>query len=101
MWTYDEAKYFSDKVGGKVVGSVKNRGKSNNDVDILVSKWSDNIELILKNMEYEFIGSQVVSPDEIRKSRKFGKNSKYWLRNRRFKNYKTNKVIEVWNAEYD
>ncbi len=99
MWTYQEAKPYAEKIGGKIVGSVKTKGKSEHDLDILVDRYSQGINDILESMNFVYVGSQVVSPDEIRKSRKFGKNSNQWLRNRQYENIQTKKIIEIWTYE--
>ena len=99
MWVYNDSKPIADKLNAKIVGSVKTRGESKHDLDLLVNDYTSNINEILKSMGYELVGSQVVSPKEIRKSRKFGKNFNGWLRNRRFENTQTKKVIEIWNYE--
>lgn len=101
MWTYKESKPIADKLNARIVGSVKTKGSSNHDLDLLVKDYTPNVEEFLKSIGYEFVGSQVVSPQEIRKSRKFGKNSTSWLRNRRFENSKIKKVIEIWSSETD
>ena len=99
MWTYTESRPIADKLNAKIVGSVKTKGYSNHDLDLLIQTYTSKIDDILNSLGYKFIGSQVVSPNEIRKSRKFGKNSTHWLRNRRFENSETKKVIEIWNSE--
>lgn len=99
MWTYQESKPYAEKLGGRVVGSVKTKGKSEHDLDILVNKYDQGISDILRSMNFTYMGSQLVSPDEIRKSRKFSGNADFWLRNRRFKNLNDHRVIEVWIIE--
>lgn len=99
MWTYNEAKPYADKLGGRIVGSVKNRGKSDHDLDILVHEYTQGLEDVLMSMNYFYSGSQVVSPKEIRRSGKFGKRDDFWLRNRRFVNPSDRRVIEIWTVE--
>lgn len=99
MWTYQEAKPYAEKVGGRIVGSVKTKGKSDNDLDIVVSEYSQKIGDTLKEMGFTYMGSQVVSPSEIKRSGKFGRKSEFWLRNRRFENLIDSRRIEVWTAE--
>jgi len=99
MWTYQEAKPYADKVGGRIVGSVKTKGKSNHDLDILVTQYLQGTGDILESMNFTYMGNQVVSPSEIKKSRKFGGHSEFWLRNRRFENLVDRRVIELWVVE--
>lgn len=99
MWTYQEAKPYADKVGGRIVGSVKTSGKSNHDLDILVPQYLQGTGDILESMNFTYMGSQVVSPSEIKKSGKFGRHSEFWLRNRRFENLIDHRVIELWVVE--
>jgi len=101
MWTYDEAKPYAEKLGGRIVGSVKNKGKSEHDLDILVPEYSQKVGDIVSSWGFTYMGSQVVSPKEIKKSRKFGGRSNFWLRNRRFEDLINHRVIEVWTVEYD
>ena len=99
MWTYTESRPIADKLNAKIVGSVKTKGHSNHDLDLLIQTYTSKVDDILNSLGYKFISSQLVSPNEIRKSRKFGKNSTNWLRNRRFENLQNKKIIEVWNTE--
>ena len=101
MWTYTEAKLYADKLGGTVVGSVKTKGKSEHDLDILVHEYNQGLGDVMESMNFTYMGSQVVSPDEIRKSRKFAGKSDFWLRNRRFENLNDHRVIEIWVVERD
>lgn len=96
MWTYKEAKPYAEMIDGKIVGSVKTKGKSNHDLDILVPNHSKDISNILEKNGFTYMGSQVVSPKEIKKSRKFGGRSEFWLRNKRYVNLINYKAIEVW-----
>lgn len=95
MWTYEDALSIAQKVGGKIVGSVKTKGYSNNDLDIKIDKYTPDIESLMRSIGYEYVGSQVVSPEEIRKSRKFSKDDRFWLRNYIFLNGE-DKKIELW-----
>jgi hypothetical protein len=99
MWTYNEAKPFAEKIGGKIVGSVKTKGKSDHDLDILVPEYSQKVGNIVSSLGFTYMGSQVVSPKEIKRSRKFGGKADFWLRNRRFENLIDHRVIEVWVVE--
>jgi hypothetical protein len=99
MWTYKSAKTYADKLGGKVVGSVKSQGKSDHDLDILVHEYTQGLGDILASMDFTYMGSQTVSPKEIRRSRKFGGRDDFWLRTRRFENLIDHRVIEVWTVE--
>lgn len=99
MWTYNNVKEIANELNAKIVGSVRTKGRSDHDLDLLVKKYDDSIGTKLESMGYVYLGSQVVSPEEIRKSRKFGRDDRYWLRNRRFENRNLKTVIEVWNIE--
>lgn len=99
MWTYSEAKPYADKLGGKIVGSVKTKGKSDHDVDILVPQYTQGLGDVLESMNFTYMGSQVVSPRDIRRSRKFGRRDDFWLRNHRFENLIDHRVIELWVVE--
>jgi len=99
VWTYTSAKPFADKIGGRIVGSVKTIGFSDNDVDILIPEYNQNISDVITEMGFSYMGSQVVSPKEIRQSRKFGRKYGIWLRNRRFENLTDHRRIEVWVVE--
>jgi hypothetical protein len=99
MWTYNDSTFYAEKVGGRIVGSVKTRGKSNHDLDILVPEYNQRIGDIISGMGFTYMGSKVVSPKEIRRSRKFGGKADFWLRNRRFENLVDHRVIEIWTVE--
>ena len=101
MWTYKDAKPIADSIGGKVVGSVKTKGSSKHDLDIKVYKYTRDIARTFYGMGYRDIGSQIVSPKEIRRSGKFGRNDRFWLRSHGFMNYDNGKMIEVWSVEHD
>lgn len=96
MWTYTDAKPYADKIGGKIVGSVKTKGKSTHDLDILVHEYTQGLNDIMESMGFVFVGSMVVSPSEIKKSRKFGGRADFWLRNYIFDNPNQNRRIELW-----
>ncbi len=99
MWTYKEAKPFADKIGGRVVGSVKTKGKSNHDLDILVPEYNQSVGDIVASLGFTYMGSQTVSPEEIRRSGKFAGKAEFWLRCRRFQNLIDHRNIEVWVVE--
>jgi hypothetical protein len=99
MWTYQESKPYAEKIGGRIVGSVKTKGKSENDLDILVHEYNQGIGDVLASMNFTYMGSQVVSPEDIRRSRKFGRKSEFWLRNHRFEHLIDRRRIEIWNIE--
>jgi hypothetical protein len=40
MWTYNEAKSIANKLNGRIVGSVKTKGKSEHDLDILIHEYT-------------------------------------------------------------
>ena len=101
MWTYKESKPIAEKLDARVVGSVKTKGHSSHDLDLLVKEYTNGIGDILESMNFIPVGSQVVSPSDIRKSRKFGQNSKFWLRNHRFENPNDHRIIEIWHVEND
>lgn len=73
--TLELAHFIANKLKGKVVGSVLNPNKIPNDIDIrLENPDKQQIILIMNNLGYNFIGSSILSPQEIRKSKKkFGK----------------------------
>ena len=99
MWTYNEAKPYAENIGGKIVGSVKTKGKSEHDLDILIPEYNQRIADIMARMNFVFKGSQVVSPSDIKKSRKFGRRRDFWLRNFQFWNPTDNRIIELWIVE--
>lgn len=99
MWTYNEAKPLALKLNARIVGSVRTKGHSVHDLDLKVDRYDSSLKKSLTDMAYEFVGSQMVSPQEIRRSGKFGRNATYWLRNRRFVNRESNKVVEIWTVE--
>jgi len=99
MWTYNEAKPYAEKIGGRIVGSVKAKGKSDHDLDILLSGYNRGVNDIMESMNFVYEGSQVVSPSDIKKSRKFGRRTDFWLRNFRFRNPTDDRIIELWVVE--
>ena len=99
MWTYNDAKPIADYLNAKIVGSVKTKGKSRHDLDLLVSEYTQGLSDLLRGIGYTYMGSQVVSPPEIKRSRKFGGRTDVWLRNRRFEDLTNRKVIELWTVD--
>ena len=97
FWTLDMATPIADKLDAKIVGSVAQFGKSNHDLDLRI-EHNDilSITKMLNNLGFEAQGSQVVSPEEARKSEKpYGKG---WQRAYTFMN-KDDKMIQIWVDE--
>jgi len=98
-WTLEMAKPIADKLGAKIVGSVAKYGKSNHDLDLRV-EHNDilSITKILNILGFESYGSEVVSPEEAKKSKNiYGKG---WQRAYNFIN-KDDKIIQIWMDQND
>ncbi len=99
FWNKTEAQPIVDKIGGKVVGSVANKGTSQHDLDIRVEDYNaTSMERIMKELGFEYSGSMLVSPTEARKLKKtFGEG---WQRAHIFINSE-GKRIDIWHDEHD
>lgn len=98
-WTKSEGEPIAQKIGGRIVGSVAIYGRSNYDLDIRVDEYNaTNVERVMAELGFECSGSSVVSPIEVRQSKKnFGKG---WQRVHIFIN-PNGKRIDVWHDDND
>lgn len=93
-WNIDQAQHIAIKLNAKIVGSVAKKGKSLHDLDLRIDN-NDIISItkILNKLGFESYGSQVVSPEEAKKSKKpYGKG---WQRGYYFIN-RNGKMIQIW-----
>lgn len=98
-WTKSEAEPIAQKIGGRVVGSVAKLGRSANDLDIRVEEYNaTNVERVMAELGFECSGSMVVSPAEVRRTKKdFGQG---WQRAHVFI-HPNGKKIDVWHDDHD
>jgi len=97
MWTLDSAKFIAEKLKAKIVGSVVTKNQSKHDLDLRIENYNhQNTVKILNDIGFEYMGSQIVSPDEIKKSKK--KYGIGWQRGENFEDDKKRR-IQIWHDE--